>query len=660
MSSSLQRIPKIISRGLNCFLVVLSMGFMTPVFADEVNPFCDGETFNEIFSKYVPDENKKMIMEIQRQLVASDYGSIDIDGEYGQKTKAALIKYCKDLEIKEPEDLARGLIKFWESRALPVPEPYYQWASEKKQDPSAIELLPDGPPIPDAILEKLLEIEGVIYPNAWSFQLALKALGIAEILIEAEPVPVPKSGENPKESEVIKSQRYAEVEASIFKQAAIQPMMAADVSQLSGGGCGCSRDFSAEVYGFYPYWLVSQNDDSELKQTIDFSIFDRIGFYALTLDQEGNIGDSENWDDNVNFAGFINKAHKHRVDVDLTLFASGWQGWGEAAVHNAKNNITLLINQKFKARHTSIARAILPLVENNTFVSMDGITLVFENHVKATSSGNLVDVLDQVIPEKTDQDKSKINLVIDLSWNSSDTALFRQLEEKLFISDNNKSRLARIFTLLPEPTTKSKKILRRLIEDSFRGEKRRNVLRKIIPIVSIRGIEQKINSHEIDPFVDDLIYFDDNFAGIGLWPLPVGPPGNEIAKNVSDKIIEQFQRGGLEGNFGESVGGGWEWVCDIVCPNRFWFRVGLDLLAAMLILYFLIALLSCKIELFSGRYFFIFPAIFVFTLLFVLLLKLCDPFWQERANIIFGSLFVVVIGGFGIHQLRKALRPKAP
>jgi hypothetical protein len=46
------------------------------------------------------------------------------------------------------------------------------------------------------------------------------------------------------------------------------------------------------------------------------------------------------------------------------------------------------------------------------------------------------------------------------------------------------------------------------------GGDRRILLRKLIPLVSPR-------SKGGQPFADDLVYFDDNFGGVALWPMPI-------------------------------------------------------------------------------------------------------------------------------------------
>ena len=104
---------------------------------------------------------------------------------------------------------------------------------------------------------------------------------------------------------------------------------------LTGGDCGCSRDFSALVYGFYPYLQAAGET-----QEVDLSLLGRIGFHALVLNKAGEIQDDLQWrSDNGNVADFIHEAHQHRVKVDVTFYMPDWQAWDFTAIDKAAKNI---------------------------------------------------------------------------------------------------------------------------------------------------------------------------------------------------------------------------------------------------------------------------------------------------------------------------------
>lgn len=87
-------------------------------------------------------------------------------------------------------------------------------------------------------------------------------------------------------------------------------------------GCGCQdgRDsiFSdATFYGFFPYWL-----QSEEPQSINFSQLDRIGFFGAVAKPSSNgslLVLPPNWTTDFENTQFIRLAHRYRSEVDLVV-----------------------------------------------------------------------------------------------------------------------------------------------------------------------------------------------------------------------------------------------------------------------------------------------------------------------------------------------------
>ena len=150
---------------------------------------------------------------------------------------------------------------------------------------------------------------------------------------------------------------------------------------LNGGGCGCSRNFKENslVYGFYPHWLADDN-----KHVVDFSLFDRIGFYALELNQQGNVKHKLQWPSDggaqPNVADFISQAHKHMVDVDVTFYASSWQNWEYEQIDRATDIIVDTVTRDFESADAPWWRKYMPFVANQTTASADGINLFFDDY----------------------------------------------------------------------------------------------------------------------------------------------------------------------------------------------------------------------------------------------------------------------------------------
>ena len=340
--------------------------------------------------------------------------------------------------------------------------------------------------------------------------------------------------------------------------------------KLSGGGCGCSRDFKehAQVYGFYPHWLADGK-----KHIVDFSLFDRIGYFALTLNEQGHIERKLHFPTDAssdpNIASFIKEANIHRVAVDVTFVASSWQDWNVDQINNAVDNIVGTVTRRYEVEEPTWWRKLLPLVENFSTSNADGINLFFDLYEKP-EQGKLLTKIVKAVRLKLKQANSEARLNIMLGFdlakldrkvlNDDDksqsaqrvgknyntiSSQFRQLEKRFKalkeILVTEVDMVDNVFIFLSQNTRQSKKDLRQLIENAFVGESRRTVMRKMVPIVSVQGLaslktadggpkpEEKDGQLSDDEapgdkdnqFDDDLIYMQDNFAGIGLWRLPL-------------------------------------------------------------------------------------------------------------------------------------------
>jgi len=150
---------------------------------------------------------------------------------------------------------------------------------------------------------------------------------------------------------------------------------------LSGDGCGCSRNFKEHslVYGFYPHWLADGNE-----HVVDFSLFDRVGFYALELNQQGYVKHNLQWPSEAgvqpNVADFISQAHKHQVDVDVTFYASSWQNWEYEQIDRATDIMVDTVTREFKSSDSPRWRKYMPLVDDYPTESADGINLFFDDY----------------------------------------------------------------------------------------------------------------------------------------------------------------------------------------------------------------------------------------------------------------------------------------
>ena len=482
---------------------------------------------------------------------------------------------------------------------------------------------------------------------------------------------------------------------------------------LDAGDCGCSRDFSALSYGFLPYWLADGSD-----QTVDFSVLDRIGFHGLQLDKDGKIKNDSRWSEGSYsgsyIARFISSAHRHRVKVDVTFYSSDWKTWDADKVGNAVKAISKSIRQEFRddsrdddgsAVLGSLLRKLLPFVEDNSTVRTDGINLYFDNYENAAAPKlrEIVKTLHKNLQQK--RPDARLNIILGLNWsrineasrNGSlddikgiDKALFTALEDILVAksgSDPDADMIEHVFVFLPqENTSHAKKLLRRVIERAFdgKGANRRTVLRKMVPIITtLPDAVPADYFNEGGQFVEDLIYLQDNFAGVGLWPLPMEPqdddakdeaskdeatesetPADDLAESraeaIGARLIDVYGAGTGSGLLDAEIEFFQQKLCDFACPNRWLFRIAFDFLAALLVIYGLLAVWNCKLRKFYQRRSPYFIAYGLVTSMIFGVSLVCDPFWKQRENVVMLVIIVVLVAFIAVRYIGRAKRPRMP
>lgn len=673
---------------------------------------CEYTALETAFRDYVHGIDQSRVEQIQQLLNDSGYGPVEIDGVLGLNTRLALQKVCQEFAVPESDDNAAAIVERLETGAIVMqaapewhktiasetfrkaadeqvalretlatgtaeeiitllnkftaasvapsqeqpaaPEPeklplctqppiqlpadgvtvHYRWLGEKQPEESPEEkkekcIQPENKLNPDlvAVLEV---IKGVAYPSRKLF------LQAVENVIEGNPVDGKKIDYQPDQLLVQARNEAAAPPAPL---------------QVKGDGCGCSREFDTVVYGFFPSWMAQK----ELVSQIDFSLFKRIGFYALTLDHTGAIGNPLQWSDDLGSATFINTAHKHRVAVDLTLHASQWRDWNDAAINNAVNSTMTSIMHTFTDRDAPLSTYLPAMMKNGSSAQADGVTLYFDDYTVPGAGREKIVTFVTRLSKRIEATGRKIALNIMLGIDTTAMAnqpVFKDLEAILLKSEEGPARVDNVLVFLQEPTSKAKKSIRIKIEDEFRGAHRKEVLRKIVPILSPAG-------HERDPrgpfsqFTDDLIYLQDNFAGAGFWPLPL--PGDEGFGMISEKLIKLYTSATPSNQFGSMVSDFAPQLCQFVCPNRWLFRIGFDLLMAVLLIYALAAFwFSRPRELFK-QYMPYFIAIIAVTVVIALLSLICDPFWQERADEV---LVGIIVAGIAYATWRYVSRVK--
>lgn len=642
-------------------LCALGMSLLNAAaWAQDAPDSCQPAVIKDAFQQYVQTVTKQRVIQIQQRLNGLGYGPIDSDGVLGADTRLALQRFCRAHAVQAgAADIAATLVELLdqapaattpaaatpstaaESERADTVGVYYRWSppQQDSDDGQSQDNEQGGEPqpvadatLPDPILEALSGIAGIAYANATLFESALAQV-FAGSNLEYRP--------------------YLD---DILAQARVEPGAKLNPIQVSGADCGCSGEHSSLVYGFYPYWLADGTP-----QALDFSLFDRIAFYALTLNAEGDIQSPLQWSDDWDAAGFINLAHKYRVAVDVTIQARGWQAWDGKRLRRAVGATVEAVTQQFTPSQTSLLNDPLTLFEGGAAVRGDGVTLVFDNYTESAGKrANLITFVNQVAQRLAERERDyHINILLDLDVAALDQqAALSDLESILLdSSDGDAAPVNYVFVFLQQPTSDAKKILRRNIEDEFRGAQRKAVLRKIVPVISPDG-------HADDPrgaftqFTDDLIYFQDNFAGVGLWPLPLASDADMAA--IKSRIVELYSAAGDDDHIGGLVDQYMPGLCQFACPNRWAFRLAFDLLVAVLGIYALVAIWVCRLRSFYKQHFLYFAAAGLTTLLIFIISLICDPYWQARADAVIASLGVLIALVMTVRYVSRATRPPLP
>jgi len=441
---------------------------------------------------------------------------------------------------------------------------------------------------------------------------------------------------------------------------------------LGGETCGCSRDFSNTlVYGFYPYLLADKGT-----QTVDFSLFDRIGFHTLILGKKGQVQSPVQDSDISGLADFIHRAHRYRVKADATFYATGWEEWDSDVIENAARNIAAFAVRKFDGSRMPFWQRMMRWVPGGSSQTLDGINLYFDYGAKTRSSKNINAIVEQVstrLGELGDETTLNIILGLELGKMPFDQQQFQILKPVLLGED---LRVKEVLIFLPvntgesrKRTSEAKKLLRQIVENAFHGENRITVLRKIVPVVSpVEADFKPLPTSDVgdSQFDDDLLYFKDNFHGVGLWPLPlessqhVDAIRNALIRNYQghDNLHErEYEQSNYLGELLQQYAPGF---CEFVCPNRLYFYLGLGSLVSILLIYALLAMWNCRLrEIYQRKQLYFLVLILMIPIIFVISL-VCDPAAEKYVDTVVIGILLFLVGGYVWQSVRKAVQPKLP
>jgi hypothetical protein len=384
--------------------------------------------------------------------------------------------------------------------------------------------------------------------------------------------------------------------------------------------CNCAAPrTAAPLFAVYPTWLA----DGKQPQAIDFSLVNRITYFALPMDNDQAIEQAMTWTEDQ--TAFIRTARAYETSIDLGIYQADWRflATEPAAARDAQiRQFTTQVPRH--AREVldrplpglaSSAKAWLPGF-GQVQRTGDGITLFFDRlpdpDREPVLAARFADFLPRFVKglaqamRETPERKYAINLVMtdrqvtnqpgpfevarlfDLlkAVEEPDMADGRIVETNGDYKRNSNIEM-RFLVLMTEPTGTSKKTLRSTVEAGagLFGSDRRILLRSIVPLLLLPQAS-------VRQYRDDLVYMQNNFGGMGFWPTPLmgGPFDAEQAK-------------ALRNTFGPETGAGVsEALCSVVCPNRWIFRLVFELLLLVGAVCWLLLQWNCEWRARYGRY----------------------------------------------------------
>lgn len=433
--------------------------------------------------------------------------------------------------------------------------------------------------------------------------------------------------------------------------------------------CGCVlEDLSGTVYGFYPYWRAGTT------QSVDFSVLSRVGYYGVRLDDGGNLASSHHW--RPDRAQFINEARRHGTRVDLVVHRNEWSGWRQDIQARDFSSIDLLTDKIVKAVATPLGntffnrhQALFSAGASSTPRMGDGVTLFFEDYPTDEASSLYLARFIQELKKKLRQVDQGLFLNVMVPQEVLGTGIFTLKYLSHLVPEmahfetgfDAHDDVDLFLVLLNKPTSANKKALRKIVEEMFSGPnlhlgmQRRNMLRKIVPVIMPDGR---------DPvqFTNDLIYFEDNFGGIGFWPMPVLTGGEAGKQTPAANRVAEMVAGGLHKDYLWDFAQKPNALAKFVCVHKWGFRLAFDALAILLGTFAVLAVFDCRVRRFWEKYTWYVMAVGVAWLALALAILFYDPFYTDiaRGN---GPLILVIVANLAyvawvlIHRKRRGQQP---
>lgn len=404
-------------------------------------------------------------------------------------------------------------------------------------------------------------------------------------VIALRHLPAGCNADERREANVLTDVAHASLYATLAKTVDLAKVNVAPAAAGQNGpgavaACGCAPDARAAMtYGFYPLWADATG------QALDFDVLSRVGLYGMTIDDQGALTlpagvQGKPWT-------LLKAAHRHLTKVDWVLSKTEWRavdGAGMAAFFGKlRQNVAQLLASEVPApRARGTAVASLGLEQGP--VAGDGITLRFDGFPTDAQHQNRDALRSFVQALATDLRAMKparqLNIMVtqaqilgapgadsgDRPFSASNLNELIRLANPIRADADpaqvtrSRANDPRILVMLQEPTADAKLLLRAGIEQGLSSEVGMRVLRDVIPVVEYDG-------QRAAQLNEDILYFRDNFAGIGFWTVQfyTKADDNDGAASANAILRRHFKAYGVDGGF---ISG----VIDLICPNRGWLR----------------------------------------------------------------------------------------
>lgn len=436
-----------------------------------------------------------------------------------------------------------------------------------------------------------------------------------------------------------------------------------------GDTCGCNNDgMSGMVYDFFPFWMAGET------QHVNFSKISRIGYYGVTFDNQGVLrmaNDGRAIKDvflnaDSTQLSFISEARRHRVKIDWVIHKTDWQVWRtlpDAERRKVLNRLQANIIDMLGTKLTDLPSRATPYLSFGTAsvpVRGDGVALYFDGYPQDEASAALFSDFVKNLQTALRSHGFTLNLVMRQSAMSKATGIFTYAKlldmtdvpvTTGFFSHKTKAKypLPHFLVFIDEPTTEAKKTLRLDIESALHGKERERVLRQIVPVIEFGGKDWQ-------QLEDDIIYSQDNFGGIGFWPLVTQNPaaGAPAAGGVQHCTVSKSVDVCLRDYYQVRPGVSASKLSNFVCENRWAFRLGIDMIVLILLAGTAVYFWFCQVRPFMEKYYFIPIVIGAMGVADFVALVSFDPYFNHLSQgFVIPAILLAVIVGIIVYYRRK-------